>query len=137
MSKRNGNFTTGRNRTAPAWKRQERDNYERRQAGYCEHGVYVGGCGADYMCGRCESGEAPLTKAERKRFDKTKKCNYHLNRTMYFLKRHRWDRATEAYTTANRWNSRNYHTPLGKLVFEAFMAYGKQHDKFKEAAAAA
>jgi hypothetical protein len=23
----------------------------------CEHGVYVGGCGADYMCGRCESGE--------------------------------------------------------------------------------
>jgi hypothetical protein len=22
----------------------------------CQHGVYVGGCGADYMCGRCESG---------------------------------------------------------------------------------
>jgi hypothetical protein len=21
----------------------------------CKHGVYVGGCGADYMCGRCET----------------------------------------------------------------------------------
>lgn len=21
----------------------------------CKHGVYVGGCGADYMCGRCEN----------------------------------------------------------------------------------
>ncbi|HZZ17152.1 MAG TPA: hypothetical protein VFE08_14455 [Candidatus Sulfotelmatobacter sp.] len=25
-------------------------------AGYCEHGTYVGGCGADYMCGYCEDG---------------------------------------------------------------------------------
>lgn len=25
--------------------------------GYCRHGVYVGGIGADYICGRCESGE--------------------------------------------------------------------------------
>ena len=24
--------------------------------GYCRHGVYTGGCGADYMCGRCEDG---------------------------------------------------------------------------------
>jgi|WetSurMetagenome_2_1015567.scaffolds.fasta_scaffold1149947_2 hypothetical protein len=23
----------------------------------CKHGVYVGGCGVDLMCGRCESGE--------------------------------------------------------------------------------
>lgn len=23
----------------------------------CRHGVYVGGCGADYMCGACEFGE--------------------------------------------------------------------------------
>lgn len=23
---------------------------------YCKHGVYVGGCGIDYMCGYCESG---------------------------------------------------------------------------------
>lgn len=23
----------------------------------CKHGVYVGGCGPDYMCGKCESGE--------------------------------------------------------------------------------
>jgi len=22
----------------------------------CIHGVYTGGCGADYMCGRCEGG---------------------------------------------------------------------------------
>ena len=24
----------------------------------CKHGVYVGGCGADLMCGACESGDA-------------------------------------------------------------------------------
>jgi hypothetical protein len=24
---------------------------------YCFHGVYVGGCGIDFMCGYCESGE--------------------------------------------------------------------------------
>lgn len=23
--------------------------------GYCKHGRYVGGCGADYICGECES----------------------------------------------------------------------------------
>jgi len=23
----------------------------------CRHGVYVGGCGIDWMCGRCEDGE--------------------------------------------------------------------------------
>lgn len=26
--------------------------------GYCFHGQYVGGCGIDWMCGYCESGEA-------------------------------------------------------------------------------
>lgn len=25
--------------------------------GYCFHGTYVGGCGIDWMCGYCESGE--------------------------------------------------------------------------------
>ena len=25
--------------------------------GHCFHGVYVGGCGIDWMCGYCESGE--------------------------------------------------------------------------------
>lgn len=25
--------------------------------GHCVHGVYVGGCGIDWMCGICESGE--------------------------------------------------------------------------------
>lgn len=24
--------------------------------GYCKHGAWVGGCGADYMCGMCENG---------------------------------------------------------------------------------
>lgn len=24
---------------------------------YCKHGVYVGGCGIDYMCGACEMGD--------------------------------------------------------------------------------
>ena len=23
----------------------------------CVHGIYVGGCGVDYMCGLCEAGE--------------------------------------------------------------------------------
>lgn len=26
----------------------------------CRHGMYVGGCGADYMCGYCESGTEPV-----------------------------------------------------------------------------
>lgn len=26
----------------------------------CPHGVYTGGCGVDWMCGRCESGEDEL-----------------------------------------------------------------------------
>jgi hypothetical protein len=26
--------------------------------GYCPHGVYVGGCGIDWMCGKCEDGES-------------------------------------------------------------------------------
>lgn len=30
----------------------------------CEHGVYVGGCGADYMCGPCEMGYSPPPKYE-------------------------------------------------------------------------
>lgn len=31
---------------------------------YCRHGVYVGGCGYDHMCGWCESGEEPPTQRE-------------------------------------------------------------------------
>jgi hypothetical protein len=31
---------------------------------YCVHGTYVGGCGADYMCGACEMGDEPLTLRE-------------------------------------------------------------------------
>ena len=29
---------------------------------YCVHGNYVGGCGADYLCGYCESGEPPTAQ---------------------------------------------------------------------------
>jgi len=28
-----------------------------REEGRCKHGVYVGGIGVDWMCGRCENGE--------------------------------------------------------------------------------
>lgn len=31
---------------------------------YCIHGVYVGGCGADYMCGACEMGDETPTVNE-------------------------------------------------------------------------
>ena len=29
-----------------------------RPGNVCRHGVYVGGVGVDYMCGRCEMGDA-------------------------------------------------------------------------------
>ena len=32
---------------------------------YCVHGVYVGGCGPDYMCGHCEMGEFDLIPVTR------------------------------------------------------------------------
>lgn len=38
---------------------------------YCPHGVYVGGCGADYLCGACEDGE-PLTEQERADYKQAK-----------------------------------------------------------------
>lgn len=31
---------------------------------YCRHGTFVGGCGYDHMCGWCETGEEPPTRAE-------------------------------------------------------------------------
>lgn len=46
--------------------RQARD-----ERGYCRHGQYVGGCGADYMCGACENGphwlSSGYSKSERAR----------------------------------------------------------------------
>lgn len=33
------------------------DDGARDPDGYCKHGVYVGGCGIDWMCGRCEDGD--------------------------------------------------------------------------------
>lgn len=133
MSKSTGTYTTGKGRNIPAWKRHERDMYDRHEAGYCQHGVYVGGCGIDWMCGACESGEAPLTKAERKKYDRTRKANYHLGRVLYFLKRNNWEKAGEAFTAANRWSARTIvHTDLGKQVFNVWLDYGRIHDKFKE-----
>jgi len=38
--------------------------------GYCEHGQYVGGCGADLMCSWCESG---ISLAEAKRIVSAKR----------------------------------------------------------------
>lgn len=32
---------------------------------YCPHGVFVGGCGIDYMCQACELGDAEPTPAEQ------------------------------------------------------------------------
>jgi len=32
---------------------------------YCPHGTYVGGCGADFMCGPCELGDAEPTANEQ------------------------------------------------------------------------
>lgn len=34
------------------------------EEGYCIHGVYVGGCGWDLMCGACEMGEPALSPEE-------------------------------------------------------------------------
>lgn len=58
------------NRARPGGLRSRRKlRGERTQAGYCRHGVYVGGCGPDWMCGRCEQGEewdtSSLSKSER------------------------------------------------------------------------
>jgi hypothetical protein len=33
------------------------DDGARDPDGYCKHGVYVGGCGIDWMCGACECGD--------------------------------------------------------------------------------
>lgn len=33
------------------------DDGARDPDGYCKHGVYVGGCGIDWMCRQCEDGD--------------------------------------------------------------------------------
>lgn len=40
--------------------KSEREETEM-SSGYCKHGNYVGGCGADYMCGACEMGDPDVT----------------------------------------------------------------------------
>lgn len=36
--------------------------YAGRSDGYCPHGVYVGGCGIDWMCGACEGEDYSFTQ---------------------------------------------------------------------------
>ncbi len=36
--------------------------------GYCKHGVYVGGSGIDWMCGRCEDGDTSPEEEVKKEF---------------------------------------------------------------------
>lgn len=36
--------------------------YAGRSDGYCPHGVYVGGCGIDWMCGACEGESYSFTQ---------------------------------------------------------------------------
>lgn len=50
----------------------------RTQDGYCEHGVYVGGCGADYMCGYCEQGISAKDLAQIRREQLTLRENSHV-----------------------------------------------------------
>lgn len=39
------------------YKKQHPQGWRYYPGDLCPHGVYVGGCGADWMCGICESGE--------------------------------------------------------------------------------
>lgn len=59
--------------------------------GYCPHGVYVGGCGIDWMCQWCENGisvsearkivRAERTRATRERAERAAKFLHDLLRT--------------------------------------------------------
>lgn len=53
--------------------------------GYCEHGTYVGGCGADLMCSWCEDG---ISVREAKRIitmERTRAVRDRAERTAQFL----------------------------------------------------
>lgn len=53
--------------------------------GYCEHGTYVGGCGADLMCQWCEDG---ISLAEARRIvtaERTRKTRETAERTAKFI----------------------------------------------------
>lgn len=39
-------------------------NWHNSNDGRCKHGTYVGGCGADYMCGWCEDGTPDVEYVE-------------------------------------------------------------------------
>lgn len=45
---------------------------------YCVHGKYVGGCGADYMCGSCEMGDEP-TQEKVSNYEQAKAEYEHLS----------------------------------------------------------
>lgn len=53
---------------------RRRERREQQAAGYCRHGVYVGGCGIDWMCGTCENGphwaSSSFSKSERVRLQR-------------------------------------------------------------------
>lgn len=46
--------------------------------GCCKHGVYVGGCGVDWMCGRCEMGisDYEIALGEARAFDERRKREF-------------------------------------------------------------
>jgi hypothetical protein len=46
--------------------------------GYCEHGRYVGGCGADLMCFDCEMGISAAERAEINRAEVRRKTQRRL-----------------------------------------------------------
>jgi hypothetical protein len=53
--------------------RDDSTDYEYREpAGYCPHGYYVGGCGADYMCQHCEDGVSVEEAASIARMGRTR-----------------------------------------------------------------
>ena len=61
---------------APGGMADDRDDSSdpefRDYGGNCEHGKYVGGCGADYMCGDCEMG---ISAAERREINAAQKLS--------------------------------------------------------------
>lgn len=57
---------------------RRRGRQARDEAGYCRHGVYVGGCGVDWMCGICETSDedwltSRFSKSERVRLERSRR----------------------------------------------------------------
>lgn len=59
---------------------REYERYYRGETeGHCPHGVYVGGCGADYMCGYCESNYSILEYALIVAYDERRRERNHID----------------------------------------------------------